>query len=83
MANTGAPVLPLEVVADPLFEIFCLANVEQLVIRIEIALDTRQRRQSGHLRQQLRGVCRRRLRVGVGIYWPGIFRVGNVVWHGG
>ena len=56
VAYARSAVVLLEVAGDALFQVARLAHVEHAVVGVEIAVDARQRRQRGDLRQQLIGM---------------------------
>ena len=56
VADARPPVVLAEIAAHALFQVACLAYVEQQAGGVEIAVNARQLRQGGHLRQQFFGV---------------------------
>ena len=52
VANAGAPVVLLEITRHPALEVQRLAHIQQLVLRVKVAVHPRQGGQGGNLREQ-------------------------------
>ena len=57
-ADAGAPVILLEIAGDAPLQVYRLADVQHLIVGIEIAVHARQGGQGGHLGQQFGAVAR-------------------------